>query len=130
MARQSRPPVRDERGGSGSIATVLLVPAFMGLVFLIIQAGLFWHGQGTAHAAAAAGAEAARVLNAPAGAAEQAARQIAAQGGLSELSVAVSQSNQAVTVTVTGNVPRLVAVGTFGQISQVATMPREQVTSP
>lgn len=125
-----RRPSRDQRGGSGSIATVLLVPTFFAIVFLIIQAALVWHGQVTAHAAAAAGAEAERVLQSPAGAGTEAARQIANRGGLTEFSVAVSGSADQVVVTVNGNVPRMITLGDFGQITSTVTMPRERVSNP
>ena len=116
-----------ERGGSNTIATVLLV-AVMGLAVIgTFQATVWWHGRGAALHAAAAAAEAERVLRPTAGAGQQAAAAVASQTGLVDPQVSVSRSATEVTATVTARVPLFIDIG-LGQFSEHVTMPRERIT--
>ena len=119
---------KQDRGGSNTIAAVLLV-AILGLAIIgTFQAALWWHGRGAALHAAAAAAEAERVLQPPAGAGQQAAAAVADQTGLVDPRVSVSRSATEVTVTVTARVPLILDIG-LGEFTEHATMPRERVTA-
>ena len=119
--------VGDSRGGSSAISTVLLV-GVMGLAIIgTFQATVWWHGRGAALHAAAAAAEAERVLRPPSGAGQQAAAAVASQTGLVDPQVSVSRSATEVTATVTARVPLILDIG-LGQFTEHATVPRERVT--
>ena len=123
----SRARRRDSRGGSSAISTVLLV-GVMGLAVIgTFQATVWWHGRGAALHAAAAAAEAERVLRPAAGAGQQAAAAVASQTGLVDPQVSVSRSATEVTVTVTARVPLFIDIG-LGRFTEHVTMPRERIT--
>lgn len=125
MVRETRDSA--ERGGSNTIATVLLV-AVMGLAIIgTFQATVWWHGRGAAMHAAAAAAEAERVLKPQAGAGQRAAAAVASQTGLVDPQVSVSRSATQVTVTVTARVPLFLDIG-LGNFTEHVSMPRERVT--
>ena len=125
MERETRDSA--ERGGSNTIATVLLV-AVMGLAIIgTFQATVWWHGRGAAMHAAAAAAEAERVLKPQAGAGQRAAAAVASQTGLVDPQVSVSRSATQVTVTVTARVPLFLDIG-LGKFTEHMSMPRERVT--
>ena len=117
----------DSRGGSSAISTVLLV-GVMGLAIIgTFQATVWWHGRGAALHAAAAAAEAERVLRPSSGAGQQAAAAVASQTGLVDPQVSVSRSTTKVTVTVTARVPLFIDIG-LGRFTEHVTMPRERIT--
>lgn len=118
---------RGERGGSDTIATVLLV-GVMGLAIIgTFQATVWWHGRGAALHAAAAAAEAERVLRPSAGAGQQAAAAVASQTGLVDPQVSISRSATEVTATVTARVPLFLDIG-LGEFTERVSVPRERVT--
>lgn len=124
---RSRARAGDSRGGSSAISTVLLV-GVMGLAIIgTFQATVWWHGRGAALHAAAAAAEAERVLTPSSGAGQQAAAAVASQTGLVDPQVSVSRSATEVTVTVTARVPLFIDIG-LGRFTEHVTMPRERIT--
>lgn len=117
----------DSRGGSSAISTVLLV-GVMGLAIIgTFQATVWWHGRGAALHAAAAAAEAERVLRPSSGAGQQAAAAVASQTGLVDPQVSVSRSATEITVTVSARVPLFIDIG-LGRFTEHVTMPRERIT--
>jgi len=120
-------PKRTERGGSQSIAAVLVGPVIVFAILAVFQAAVWYGGRQATLSAAQAAAEAARVLHPAAGAGQGAASSIADQRGLQDLSVSVSRGAETVTVVVSARVPMFVDIG-VGRFTEQASMPRERVT--
>jgi Flp pilus assembly protein TadG len=119
-----------------TLSYVIVVPAFMAALLVIVQASLWYLAREAALAAARQGADAARVLNAPAGAGTRAALTFARKDASGYL--LKPQANQlpprgstqrTVQITVTGQVPDLVP-GVPLTVSQTAQAPVEQFTTP
>lgn len=119
----------DDRGVSESTQWAVLLPALLLCVLGVLQAALWVHGQGTARQAAAAAAEAQAVLDAPAGAGQQAAEAVAAAGGLTDVQVVLGGDGALVDVTVTARVPLFFDLGQ-GRVHGHADLPRERVSQP
>lgn len=117
-------PRRNERGGSQSISTLLVVPVMLLAILGAIQAGVWYHGRQTAIAAAQAAAEAERVTRATPGAGERAVGPIAERAGLTIDNVTVQRTPTTVTVTITGRTQSFFDLG-LGGFTETATMPRE-----
>lgn len=119
---------RDERGGSESVAAVVVVPLMIFFILAIWQAAVWYGGREAALSAAQAAAEAERVLHPATGAGQAAASSIAQQRGLVDVNVSVRRGAETVTVVVTATVPMFVDIG-VGQFTERSTMPRERVTT-
>src|SRR5215216_5743629 len=121
---------RSERG-STSVQMVILMPVLFSVMFLGLQAALFYHARTVAIAAAQEGARAAgsETGSAPEGIAAAAAF-IAAAGGADVIEGAsVSGRRSAATATVTVSGTSLsVLPGWSPRVTQSATMPVERLT--
>ena len=126
---------RRGRGDAGALTLsyVIIVPVFMAAVMVIVQTSLWYLARQAALAAARQGADAARVLDAPAGAGQRAAlgfARSAAPGYLLGPAATTSGSSAGtVQITVTGRAPSLVP-GLVIKVRQVARAPVEQFTTP
>lgn len=132
-ARSSRrSPQRDERG-SISIELVILLPALFAVLFVGMQAALFYHARTVAIAAAQEGARAAGAEHGREADGVDAAHDFIAEAGghdvLTSTSARASRTTTQATVTVTG-FSLSVIPGWKVQITQTATVPVERLTAP
>ena len=112
--------------GEVSAQIVILTPVLILLVFLGVQAAIYFHAANVAAAAAAQGAAAGSPLGAGAGAAETAARQTLADlDGTGASPPVASESLDFVTVRVEVAVPQIVPFFP-ASVSRSATQPRER----
>jgi hypothetical protein len=118
---------RDERGGSQSVAAVLVAPVVLFAILAVFQASVWYSGRQATLSAAQAAAEAERVLHPAGGAGQAAASSIASQRGLEDVNVSVSRGAETVTVVVSARVPMFVDIG-VGRFTERASMARERVT--
>jgi Flp pilus assembly protein TadG len=129
---RSRRRRRDERG-SVSIELVILLPALFAVMFLGMQAALFYHARTVAIAAAQEGARAAGAEQGHGAYGVRAANDFIAEAGgddvLTASSATARRTTTTATVTVTGFslsvIPRWKV-----RITQSATVPVERLTSP
>ena len=123
---------RDERG-SVSIELVILLPALFAVMFLGMQAALFYHARTVAIAAAQEGAKAAAGENGKDSDGVSAASSFVGEaGGDDVLSGATASANRTattVTVTVRGHSLSVIP-GWNPVIVQSASLPVERVTAP
>ena len=123
---------RDERG-SVSIELVILLPALFAVMFLGMQAALFYHARTVAIAAAQEGARAAGGENGQAADGVSAASSFIADAGgddvLTGTSATANRTATRVTVTVTGRSLSVIP-GWHPEIVQSASLPVERVTAP
>jgi Flp pilus assembly protein TadG len=122
-------PARDERGLSESVQWAVLWPVLMLVTLGIIQSGIFLHGRNVAQRAATAAVDFARGSYGTAAEAQHLGQQIAAAGGLKDISVHVSRTGTTVSAEVSGHAPMIFDLG-LGRIDETATAPRERVTPP
>lgn len=129
MRRRLR--LRDD-DGSVTIEAVIVYPALLAVVFVTIQAGLFYNGREMAISAAQVGVREAVIAGGDAGIAQDAAATWLAEqsaGALDDPAVSVPQADgQIVRVQVTGSVPSLVPGFGPWQITQQAAGPVEDWT--
>jgi Flp pilus assembly protein TadG len=133
--RQRRRTIWIEAGpserGSASIQMVLLLPVLFTVMFLGMQAALFYHARSVAIAAAQEGARASSVEDGSGGAgAAAAASFVAAAGGddvLKGARISSSRTAQVATVTVTGTSLSVIP-GWSPSVRQSATAPVERIT--
>ena len=121
LRRRPRPT---DRGLSDSVQWTLLATSTVLLTIGAVQVAIDLHTRTVVANAALAAAEARALLGASAGAADDAARTVASQSGLSSVSVSSSVAPTLVTVTVTSHVPVLVGLGPR-EVSATATIPKE-----
>jgi Flp pilus assembly protein TadG len=123
---------RGERG-SVSIELVILLPALFAVMFLGMQAALFYHARTTAIAAAEEGARAAATEHGRASDGTAAANTFISEAGgddvLTNTSTTVSRTATTATVTVTG-FSLSVIPGWHVRITQTATEPVERLSDP
>jgi Flp pilus assembly protein TadG len=123
---------RGERG-SVSIELVILLPALFALMFLGMQAALFYQARTTAIAAAQEGARAAGAQHGLTSdgiaAANAFINEAGGDGVLQNTSTTVSRTPTIATVTVTG-FSLSVIPGWHVRITQTATVPVERLTDP
>jgi len=121
---------RSERG-SVSIQMVLLMPALFLLLFLGLQAGLYYHARSVAIAAAQEGAREAGSQNGSQASGIAAAQQFLSQAGgpgvIVNTNVFGSRTATTATVTVTGDSMSVIP-GIHVSINQSATVPVERLT--
>lgn len=128
-ARDSSRRVRGERGSS-SVEMVIALPLVLTVLFLAVQAGMWFYARSIALAAAQSGARTSSMLNSTLQAGFADARSFAAEvGGTSLTGVTVTgdRSATSTTVTVTGHTVRLVPFIDL-TVSQTATLPVERYT--
>lgn len=126
------PRARNERG-SASIQLVILLPALFAVMFLGMQAALFYHARTVAIAAAQEGAKAAGGENGKEPDGVQAAEAfIAAAGGDDVLTGATTTAHRTgttATVVVQGHSLSVIP-GWSPVVRQVASVPVERLTAP
>jgi Flp pilus assembly protein TadG len=125
---------RPRRGdaGAASVELTLVLPVFLLLCWLTIQAGVWWHGQHIAHTSADAGARAAHLVGADPADGEAAARAALARYGgnvIRDPHVHVDRDLNTVRVTVTG-VALAVIPGLATPITAHVTYPLPASGSP
>ncbi len=124
--------LRDERG-SVSIELVILLPVLFAVMFLGMQAALFYHARTVAIAAAQEGAQAAGGENGkPADGVSAASSFLADAGGDDVLKDAIATADRTptrVTVTVRGHSLSVIP-GWSPVIVQSASLPVERLTAP
>src|SRR6478735_2433492 len=112
--------------GSASIQMVLLLPVLFTVMFLGMQAALFYHARSVAIAAAQEGARASSVEESSSGVgAAAAASFVAAAGGddvLKSAQVSSNRTSEVATVTVTGTALSVIP-GWSPSVRQSATVP-------
>lgn len=120
--------------GAVSVELVVVLPAFLALIFGIIQGGLFFHARTVALAAAQEGVRAASSLDGTAGDGATAAAQFLSKAGgdaaLSDSTVAPQRTPTEATVTVSGFAPSVLPGWTGPRVVQTATSPVERFTGP
>ena len=123
---------RDERG-SATIELVILLPALFAVMFLGMQAALFYHARSVAIAAAQEGARAASAESGTQSDGVAAADAFVSDAGgddvLSGVSVTADRTATTVTVTVIGNSLSVIP-GWTPRIEQSASLPTERITAP
>ena len=115
----------DQRGMSGSVQTVIVLPVALGLFLLLLQ----WSLVGWADATALAAAQQGAAVGAPVGASvadvEAAAGAVADNGSLTDVQVTVSQTSTEVVTVVSG---RAVTVLWPRRVESTVMVPRERLT--
>jgi Flp pilus assembly protein TadG len=128
----SRSPRRNQKG-SVSIELVILLPALFAVMFIGMQAALFYHARTVAIAAAQEGARAAGAEHGGESDGVGAASDFIAEAGggdvLSRSSASANRTATTATVTVTG-FSLSVIPGWKVRITQSATVPVERLTDP
>lgn len=116
-----------------SIQLVILLPALFAVMFLGMQAALFYHARSVAIAAAEEGARAAGAESGTQSAGVAAADAFVADAGgddvLSDVSVTTDRTATTVTVTVTGHSLSVIPGWTL-RVEQTASLPTERITAP
>lgn len=103
-----------------------MTPVILMMIFVIVQAGLWFHAVQVAENAAADGADRARRYHATASDGETAAQQFVAEAGITLAAApAVDRSDDTASVTVTVTVAHLVP-GWPGTVSRTAVAPVER----
>jgi hypothetical protein len=129
LARRAR-AVRGDRGSSDTLQLAILAPVLLLLLFIGVQAMVYFHADNVAQAAARHGVEVGRSYDAQPGDGTQAAREfLLGVGGDDVLDPSVSaagSTGQRVQITVTGRVPSLIP-GLDWEIQAVAQGPVERV---
>jgi Flp pilus assembly protein TadG len=131
-ATSSSPARLHTEQGSVSIELVILLPALFAVMFLGMQAALFFHARTTAIAAAQEGARAAATEHGrTADGTAAAAAFIKEAGGdvLTDTTATVSRTATTATVTITG-FSLSVIPGWHVKITQSATVPVEHLSAP
>jgi len=121
--------VREERGAS-SIEMVLALPIVLTVLFLAVQAGMWFYARSIALAAAQSGARTSAMLNSSLDAGLSSARSFitdVAGTTLTGVSVTGTRTATSTTVTVTGHTVRLVPFMDL-TVAQTATLPVERYT--
>src|SRR4051812_41655216 len=131
-ATSSSRRTRDERG-SASVELVLLLPALFAVLFLGMQAALFYHARTVAIAAAQEGAHAAGGEHGSESDGIQAAAAFVEDAGgenvLSGATTTATRTTTTVTVVVRGHSLSVIP-GWSPTIRQVASVPIERLTEP
>ncbi len=116
-----------------SIQLVILLPALFAVMFLGMQAALFYHARSVAIAAAQEGARAASTESGIRSDGVAAADAFVSDAGgddvLSSVSVTADRTATTVTVTVTGHSLSVIP-GWTPRIEQSASLPTERITAP
>ena len=128
-ARDSSRLGRGERGSS-SVEMVIALPLVLTVLFLAVQAGMWFYARSIALAAAQSGARTSSMLNSTLQAGLADAQSFATEVGgttLTGVTVTGDRSATSTTLTVTGHTVRLVPFMDL-TVSQVATLPVERYT--
>lgn len=124
---------RRDEAGSLSVELVILLPALFAVMFLGVQAALFYHARAVAIAAAQAGARAASAENGTTTDGARAANGFLADAGrggvITGTNATVTRTATTITVTITGHSLSVIP-GWNPVIVQSASLPRERLTAP
>lgn len=120
---------QQQRGLSMSTSFAVIMPVLLLMIFGVIQGGIWWHGRRVAEQAVNTGADIARSHGGDTTHARQAARRVAASGGLHEVHISIHRSTDQVRVTMTGQTAMPLDLG-WGSITETATAPTERITQP
>ncbi len=115
----------DERGLSGSVQAVVLLPLTIGILLSLLQWSLQYWAESTALAAAQQGVAVASAYDGRWADGEAAAAEVAGNGSLSGVRVSITRGARTTTATVSG---RAVVVIWPRQISKTVTAATERVT--
>jgi Flp pilus assembly protein TadG len=118
----------DQRGLAASAQLAVAFPLLLLITLGVIQAGVWLHGRNVAQRAAVAAVDVARGSYGTAADAEQRGRDIAAAGGLREVSVRVSRGPGGVTADVRARATLLLDLG-LASLDETAAAPLERVSS-
>ena len=132
-AKRARSSRRQDERGSVSIELVILLPALFAVMFLGMQAALYYHAKTVAIAAAQQGARAAGAEQGRESDGIGAANDFLAEAGGDDVMTATSTSAHRTATTATVTVSGLslsVIPGWKVRITQSASVPVEQVTAP
>lgn len=128
-SRRASPAAQQDRGAS-SIEMVLALPIVLTVLFLAVQAGMWFYARSIALAAAQSGARTSAILGSNLDQGLTDARSFATDVGgttLSGVTVTGARSATTTTVTVTGHTVRLVPFMDL-TVTQTATLPVERYT--
>lgn len=115
----------DQRGLSGSVQAVVLLPLSIGILLSLLQWSLQYWAESTALAAAQQGVAVAAAYDGRPGDGEAAAAEVAGNGSLSQVRVSISRGVRTTTATVTG---RAVVIVWPREIRKTVTAATERVT--
>lgn len=115
----------DQRGLSGSVQAVVLLPLSIGILLSLLQWSLQYWAESTALAAAQQGVAVAATYDGRPGDGEAAAAEVAGNGSLSQVHVSISRGVRTTTATVTG---RAVVIVWPREIRTTVTAATERVT--
>ncbi|MFT3876381.1 MAG: TadE/TadG family type IV pilus assembly protein [Propioniciclava sp.] len=118
-----------ERGLSGSVEWVILIPLVLLTVLGLIQVGLAAHGRTVASHAAIASAEHAALAGSTVEQARSLGTAIAEGAGMAGVTVEVTRGADEARAVVTGTMPTFFDVG-LTRAREQATRPLERVTAP
>lgn len=120
--------MRDE-DGSSNIASLLIVPVALLLVFLVPQAGAWYFATTVAQSAANTAYSTARVMDGSTAEGQAAAYQVIAQhsGTLQGASVSISTTGEQMTVTVSGTAPSFTGQWISPKVTRSVTGPVERI---
>jgi len=119
---------RDE-DGSSNIASLLIVPVALLLVFLVPQAGAWYFASTVAQSAANTAYSTSRVMDGSTVDGQAAAQQVIAQhpGTLQGATVSITTTGERMTVTVSGTAPSFTGEWISPKVSRSVTGPVERV---
>lgn len=123
------PPRRDERGVSESVQFALVWPVLMLVTLGILQAGLWLHARNVAHRVVTAAVDTARGSAGTIAEAQELGADLAAAGGLSDVTLEVVRGSTTASATVTAEAPLVLDLG-FARLHASASAPLERVTPP
>lgn len=130
--RPNRSRARCE-AGAASIEGALLIPAALLIIFVIIQAALWWHGRDVALHAAQDGVRTATADGGSRGDGAAATTEFIDRAGgasvLSEVTVTVTRTGDQIHVTVRGRAPSLLPGVRIPMVVETAAGPVEQWTA-
>lgn len=115
----------DQRGLSGSVQAVVLLPLSIGILLSLLQWSLQYWAESTALAAAQQGVAVAAAYDGRPGDGEAAAAEVAGNGSLSHVRVSISRGARTTTATVSG---RAVVIVWPRGIRTTVTAATERVT--
>lgn len=123
---------RPEQGeqGSETLATAMLLPLFLLVIFAVIALALYGFAVSTAQSAASACAESARNFTATSADGQSAGQAVlASANSIKDSAVSVDRGQTVTTCTITGTVLSPLE-GLLPKISRSVSMPTERVTQP
>ena len=122
-------PPRGQRGASESVQFALVWPVLLLVTLGLIQAGIWLHARNVAQRVVTAAVDTVRGSAGTVGQAQELGLDLAAAGGLGEVSLDVVRGPTTATATVAADAPLILDLG-FGRLHASASAPLERVTPP